>query len=370
MGRVLPTVLLCLCLSSPAVAQTNDPIFARWRWNPDSVGSRPAGLGGAFVAVADSNKAVHANPAGLTLIPVREVGLSSGGFWLGAAAGGRIARVAAYLTETSDTRQEWNETGPAAASGVLETSVWEAGVGVGVMPLRRVRLGASLAWSRLSVAGSELRSSLAGEPSETTVNGENGHLRLAAGLLVDLVGSPQSLPSARLGISYQPGFDWTANVTGGDGAPAEAALRRPSLVAAGLAWRPSDRWSFSAQGDVIRYNEVVDAMHRNVGEGADGFRLPDTVEPRVGAEFAAPLWCGCGVAKLRAGLHYRSPGVLRYEGLDPRLAGAFTGTNWRTVFTLGASFFAEYLGNAVRLDLDSKDVIDGPALSFGIVWRF
>jgi hypothetical protein len=297
MRGLLRRALLGLCFASPLAAQTSDPIFARWHWNPDSIGSRPAGLGGAFVAVADSNKASHANPAGLTLIPVRELGLSSGGFWLGGAAGGRRARVAAYLAETSDSRQTWNDTDAAAASGALEASVWEAGVAVGVLPLSRVRLGASLAWSRLSVAGSELRSS-AGGSSQTTVNGEDSHARLAAGLLVDIVGTPQSLPSARLGISYQPGFDWTADIAHDDGTPAEAtALRRPSLVAAGLAWRPSDHWSFSAQGDFIRYNEVVDAMRRNVGDGADGFRLPDTVEPRVGTEFAAPLWCGCGVVK-------------------------------------------------------------------------
>jgi hypothetical protein len=38
--------------------------------------------------------------------------------------------------------------------------------------------------------------------------------------------------------------------------------------------------------------------------------------------------------------------------------------------SVGGSFLAEYFGNAVRLDLDSKDLFDGPALSFGIVWRF
>jgi hypothetical protein len=190
-------------------------------------------------------------------------------------------------------------------------------------------------------------------------------------VLVDIVGTPQSLPSARLGISFQPGFDWTADVAHGPTDVVESvALRRPSVVAAGIAWRPSDRWSFSAQGDVIRYGEVVDALRRNVAAGADGFSLPDTVEPRAGTEFAAPLWCGCGVVKLRAGLHYQSPGVLRYDGADPLLAGAFTAEQWRTVFSLGASLFAEYVGNAVRLDVDSKDVFDGPALSFGIVWRF
>jgi len=37
---------------------------------------------------------------------------------------------------------------------------------------------------------------------------------------------------------------------------------------------------------------------------------------------------------------------------------------------MGVSLFAEHFGNALRIDVDSRDVIDGPALSAGVVWRF
>jgi hypothetical protein len=207
----------------------------------------------------------------------------------------------------------------------------------------------------------------------TTVTGDSGHLRLTGGLLFTLLGSPsRSLPSLRLGISYQPGFDWSAQVAE---APAGAAavstaIRRPSVISIGLAGRPSDRWIFSAQADLIRYREVVATLRRNIGEDAGGFSLPDAVEPRVGAEFAAPLWCGCGIVRLRAGIHYRSPGTLRYEGSDPTAARAFAERSWRTVATLGASLLGEHFGRAFRLDIDSKDLFDGPELSFGIAWRF
>jgi hypothetical protein len=191
-------------------------------------------------------------------------------------------------------------------------------------------------------------------------------------VLLDLVGSRRgSLPSLRLGVSYQPGFDWSADLRRGrDPVGSDVAVRRPSLIATGLSYRPSDRWGFSAQGDLIRYREVVDALRRNSGDAAADFSLPNALEPRLGVEFASPLWCGCGVVKLRAGLHYQSPGTLRYSGHDRALAGSFVPTQWKTVFSLGGSIFSEYVGNALRLDVDSKDLFDGPELSFGIVWRF
>jgi hypothetical protein len=94
------------------------------------------------------------------------------------------------------------------------------------------------------------------------------------------------------------------------------------------------------------------------------------VEPRLGLEFSAPFWCGCGVGKLRAGVHYRSSGILRYDGDDPALIRAFDQDHWETVFTTGASIFAEYFGYALRFDIDAKNVFHGPDISFGIVVRF
>jgi hypothetical protein len=207
----------------------------------------------------------------------------------------------------------------------------------------------------------------------TVVDADEGRVRVTAGMLLTIIGSEnRSYPTLRVGVSYQPGFDWTASVQDGrTGEPAAPkAIRRPTIVTAGVAWRTADRWSFSAQGDFVRYREVEDALRRNSGSLADGFTLPDVVEPRLGAEFAAPLWCGCGVFKARAGLHYAAAGTLRYDGTDPRLAQAFGSGKWRTVASAGISFLTEHFGNALRLDLDSKDLFEGPELSFGIAWRF
>jgi hypothetical protein len=368
--RLAGPLWLALALAASASAQTTDPLFAGWRWTPPALGSRPAGMGGAFVAVADSVKAAIANPAGLTLIPISEIGVSSGRPWLGAGFGHQRFRLAGYVAQTDEAHVELPEPTP-GSGGSLGSSVFETGLAAGVALHPRVKLGASLAWTRLRMDGERFVAADGGQQAAAaSVHSDDGQLHATVGVLVILVGSnARALPSVRLGVTYQPGFDWTARMTDAKGA-ADVAIRRPSLVQVGLAWRASDRWAFAAQSDIIRYGEVISTLERNVGEAADGFSLPHAVEPRLGAEFAAPLWCGCGLVRLRGGLHYRSPGTLLYEGADPVAARAFTAESWRTVASLGASFLAEYFGHALRFDLDSRNVFDGPELSFGIAWRF
>jgi hypothetical protein len=354
-GRAFPTALLCVTAASSAGAQTSDPLFAGWSFAPETVGSRPAGLGGAFVAIADDAKAAYVNPAGLTLVPLTEVSLSSGERWASAATSLRPVHFAGYLTR--------HEQGSAA----LDSSAWEGGISAAIRPRRRLSLGAGVAWSRLSVDTTESTAA-----SGRVATGEDTHVRYTVGLLMDMIDtSRRALPALRLGISFQPGFDWSIPVARSPGAsPVPVDVRRPSLVSAGLAWRPSDRWTIAVQGDLVRYQEVVDTLRRNDAAGALGFEVPNAVEPRAGVEFGAPLWCGCGTVKIRGGIHYRSPGTLQYRGADDAVARAFNQRDWETVATLGGSLFSEYFGHALRLDLDAKDVIHGPELSFGLVFRF
>ena len=50
----------------------------------------------------------------------------------------------------------------------------------------------------------------------------------------------RALPALRLGLSYQPGFDWSMPFVPPPGAaPATVDVRRPSLLSAGIAWRQS-----------------------------------------------------------------------------------------------------------------------------------
>jgi hypothetical protein len=369
-GLVRASILLLAC-ASPLAAQTTDPLFAGWRWAPPSVGSRPAGMGGAFVGLADEAKAALVNPAGLSLIPITEVGVSSGEPWLALAVGNPRFRFAGYLSRTEEAHVDLGEVAPARV-GSLDSSTWETGLALGVSLTPRLKVGGSVAATRLELDGERRVTGPGGaERSAASVTAEDTRVRGTAGLLLVLVGANAgALPSLRLGVSWQPGFDWSGETADEAAGSRSIGFRRPTMVSTGLAWRASDRWSIVGQGDVILYSEVLKSLERNVGESALDFSLPSSVEPRLGAEFSAPLWCGCGIVHFRGGLHYRSPGTLHYVGPDPVLRRTFAQGSWRTVSTLGASLMAEHFGNALRLDLDVRDVFDGPDLSFGVVWRF
>lgn len=359
-------VLSCVVCALPvsAAAQTDAPVFGEWRANPLTVGSRAAGMGGAFVAIADDARAAVVNPGGLTQIPVIEISASSGRPWVSAAGGPRRMRVAAYFT-TSEQEQLPVEDRPRIG---LQPAIWEIGIGAGYQPFRRIRVGAAVAYRHLRIE-EEGRGPVNGsQPVDSLVGREDAQVRVTFGTMVDLI--PASVIGAsplKLGLSVQPGVTFEVPRPAAD--PVD--IRRPSVVSAGLAWRASNAWSLTGQADILRYQEVVDALRRNVGETASrDFRLGNAVEPRLGAEFATPLRCGCGTVKLRGGLRYESPGTLEYAGADPDLRDAFRVRSWRTSVTVGASLFAEHFGNAVRIDLDSLDLLDGPTLSVGVVWRF
>jgi hypothetical protein len=359
-----------LACAACAPAQTTDPVLAGWSFTPPATGSRPAGLGGAFVGVADSVRAAVANPAGLTLIPITEVSGAVGEPFFGTGVGLGRFRLSGYIARADEAAVTLADLPPGSA-GSLESSVLESGIAAAIELHPRLRVGGSLAWTRLRMDGERTVSGSGGAPvPAASVHSDDSQLHPTAGLMLILVGANQrALPSLRLGVSYQPGFDWNARTTDAS-VPSDVEIRRPSLVSIGLAWRASDRWRFAAQGDVIRLGEVISTLRRNVGDAADGFFMSHVVEPRLGAEFTAPLWCGCGLAALRGGLHYRSPGTMRYEGPDPTAARAFSARSWRTIATLGASLSGEHFGHALRFDVDSRNVFDGPELSFAVSLRF
>src|SRR5262245_46941711 len=233
--------MVLAALPLTAAAQTNDVAFGGWRANPLTVGSRVAGMGGAFVAIADDARAAVVNPAGLTQIPLTELSVSSGRPWFAVAAGERRLRLAAYFNQAEQDSLPSDEL----ARSTLQPSVWEAGLAVGVRPLRRFRVGATVAYRHLRVEEEGLETPGAAE-SHPLAERDDARIRVTAGALLDLV--PASVVGAsplRLGVSFQPGVTFGVSPEGGEAVD----IRRPSVSSIGLAWRASNAWSFTVQTD-------------------------------------------------------------------------------------------------------------------------
>lgn len=151
-------------LASPAWSQNSGAAFLRI-----DTGARPAALGGAYTAIADDVHALHYNPAGLSTIGRREVGLSHAQWllgsrfdflgyahptWLGTLGIG-LTRLAAGELEGRDYSRRGSGSFGAAHSA------YAVGLGHNVhTPIGSGRLGASVKLLESRI-GSDTASSLA-----------------------------------------------------------------------------------------------------------------------------------------------------------------------------------------------------------------
>jgi hypothetical protein len=399
MGRAVwsavVVALMATMLPGSARAQTSDVLFGGWSWRSRDTGSRPAGLGGAYVAVADSIRTVSVNPAGVALIPNAELGGATAALWAGAAyslrtrgaapppparptqagepvpcAPARRSRPWAVALFVEQAILQENDVevvrGPGLSeSGRLSSTAEEIGLTVakGLRPW--LNLGATVTWEHVQLEGRSAVLDLAGdEQSRITVSGDANKARGIAGLLATF--GPESDPTAfRLGVAYhQDLFAWSVERTALDrvrgvvtSGPRTIDITEPPVVAAGAAWRMSDTWLLSGEVDYIWYDRVQRALERNTdATNAGAFRLRNGLEPRLGIEMTRPSPTG-GYFKLRAGVRRETSGRLEYLRDDPALRQAFEAPAAAFRGAVGASLFGEFYENAFRFDVDISQVI-------------
>jgi hypothetical protein len=227
---VLWAVIALAGAAVPATAQTTDPVFAGWRFSPATVGSRSAGMGGAFLAVADDARAAVTNPAGLTQVPVTEITFSTGRPWAAVATGRRRFRLAAYATKAEQEPAEPRE-GPERIA--LQPSITEFGVAAGLQLFKHVRVGAAVAHSRLSIEEEGRNAANGAQPLHPLVGSQEAQVRYTVGILVDLLhvngGSTSPL---RFAFAVQPGIDWSVPQAGGRSTSGDRASPRSAWAGA------------------------------------------------------------------------------------------------------------------------------------------
>jgi hypothetical protein len=76
--RRLGALAAILLSAGRVAAQTSDPVFTQWTWNPDVRGPRVTGLAGAYVTTAEGGVAITLSPACLSFTDGREASFSVG----------------------------------------------------------------------------------------------------------------------------------------------------------------------------------------------------------------------------------------------------------------------------------------------------
>jgi hypothetical protein len=377
---------------APSHAQTSDVLFGGWNSRPQDVGSRPAGLGGAFVAVADDTRAAVTNPAGIALVPELEVSFGLGELWgaFATALRGETVPVSGIPTDSAGASapcppgpqprpwalaffgQQRNDQQSAvtvvSGPGLLEQGVLSADreqiglvVARGLTPW--LNLGLSLQWRHLRLEGlSSLQDAEGTDLQRVTFDGDANKARAVVGALATFGG--RRAPTAfRIGVAYEHDLSrWTVerravDIAAGTVAPTtQVRIEEPPLLSAGMAWRVNEAWLLSGQLDYIWYGTVLTALADNQSEEADLFRIDDGLEPRFGIEYTRPSPIG-GYLKLRAGIRRETGGRLSYEGTDLGRTQAFTEVPPAFRGAVGASLLAEFYERAARLDFDMSQVV-------------
>jgi hypothetical protein len=407
-SRLWSAVIVGLVAALPAQAgaQTSDIVFGAWSWRSRDAGSRPAGLGGAYVAVADSIRTVAVNPAGVALIPKAELAAGTANLWAGigyslrrastgvvpagpATPGGPVtgrptqpgsvpavpcapARqtrpwAIALFAEKAVTQENQVDVvrGPGRSeSGSLSSSAEEGGLSLarGLMPW--LDFGVTVTWSHARLEGQSAVSNLAGdELSRVILGGDANKARGIVGLLATF--GPANDPTAfRIGAAYHHDLlRWSVERTEIDrvgglvAGPRTIDIEEPPVLAAGAALRLSDIWLFSGEVDYIWYDEVRRTLARNTDAAtASAFRLRNRFEPRLGIELTRPSPTG-GYFKVRAGIRRETAGRLGYDGTDLALRQAFAEPPSAIRAAAGASLLGEFYENGFRFDVDISQVV-------------
>lgn len=343
--------------------QTNDEFYRSWRWVEDVTAPRVAGLGGAYVALADDSAAMQLNPAGLTLLPKTEI--TGGILWRGPGLLGQDATVPrtgmSFIGGAGQLTKEWALGGylaepfdervvlpPGGTSGRLETTVTDGGVALGWAPVARVRVGLRVNMSHVRVQGQWARAN--GSSTSLLVGAGAGVTSVtgAAGLLAECT------DRLRLGASFRRGTSWDISRTASNPALGVAVdtgsvyrYRSPSVVSAGASFRAGLRLVLTAQVDFVRLSEVRDVFEVRIGPfSVDEYALRDALEGRGGIEFSQPLHRLS--VQVRAGAHGASGASLRYVGEDRAEAFRFRGGERMIELSAGASLV---LASGSRLDV-------------------
>jgi long-subunit fatty acid transport protein len=381
-------VWLAAAAAPPLAAQSNDHLYRAWRWTPLLGTPRAAGLGGAFVALADDCSSVQLNPAGMLALPKTELAVALshrgaatvglGDRWrpvsgLGFAGGsGRLGprfAVGGYATQVQRSSIELADAmlpDRSRYSGSLETTISEGGGAVAYAVNPRLSVGGRLTATHLKLEGVYRRSGSVDLPDlESGSAAGDTRVTTSFGILYSSVQS-----RLRLGFAVSTGASYAVQRVANDprvGAidpGSEYELRQPTSFAGGAALQISPKLVVIGQVDFVRYSEA--RPFRRPGTVSDGsYELEDGFEPRLGIEFSQPF--GTWSLQIRGGAHSQAATSASYLGSNATETLAFADSGRRTLMAMGASVVGR---SGLRADFAFTWRAEATDLALGVSARF
>lgn len=315
--RVAASFVPCFLAVAPAFAQSFD-----------AVGTRAAGMGGAFVAVADDASAVYWNPAGL----------AAGAFF--SAVLDRLASEARPEDSTVAGAQSsvlFSLTMPALglsyyrlrATGISQGPTIGGWPGVenlvthhgGVTLVQSVApglaVGATLKLVR-GVAGTEV---MIGQSRDGALDAGADILGRASNAFDADIGVMLTAGRLRAGLTVRNLFEPSFDAAGGG----TLSLDRQARV--GIAWTVADGWLVASDADLLRARDAVGYDRRHLAVGTEG-RLGGRAVVRAGTRLdTAGKGPGGRAATVSVGGSYAVLGSLWLDGAGT-LGSRWGGRGW------------------------------------------
>jgi hypothetical protein len=353
---------ICLILLGvPAVhAQTNDHTFRSFDWNEDVGAPRAAGMGGAFVGLADDLTAVQLNPAGIGTLRKTEVSASllnrgTGTLALGdttasaaavgfVGAAGPIAgsrfSIGGYVAQPFAENITLN---PINISGIqdtgsLDASVTDYGAAASWSPTNSIHVGARLNVSHLSLS-STLFHPVAGtrDVIDVGMTSSSNALAGSVGLLV------KANSDLSLGAMYELGSRWVVDrsAVSRDVGPLPGStfdFSSPSRLLGGFGYRVTPDILVVGDAGVVFLSRLSDTFAVEIlPVTAASYHIDSGFEGRGGVEVTIPR--RRYFVQVRGGILTEPPGAFRFEAPTPASESVFfQGAGRETQATLGASF--------------------------------
>jgi long-subunit fatty acid transport protein len=388
--RRLVAALVVLAARSPhAGAQTNDHLFRSWAWSADAAAPRALGLAGASTAGApDVGAALH-NPALLGGLTKSEaaVGLLSrrpgdappgdavvertgiGFAGLAVRTGPSLVFAGTFAeTHARQVRLGADVPGGVPETGTLEAVVTDFGLSAAWRVAPRLHVGGRVARSRLVLDGRYSREPATG-PVDLRVETAADVTRTstAAGVVVEPLRRVSLAASATGGVRWRGTRTAVSPLLGAVLDPGSGFdVRRPAVVSLAASVEPTRKVRVSAQVDHVGYGAIASSLV--IGQGAhrrEDYEVEDAWEPRVAAELSLPRRSSS--LQLRAGVHWRASGALRYQGADDLERGEFPGRPRSLTAAGGVSLVTR---RSIRVDVAASVARERTHVAVGLSGRF